>query len=261
MKSFSSRRVWGIVLRHLYNLKNNFDRIVDTFYWPAVDMLLFGLTIAAFTDPASAAFISVAIGICLWFVVWRSQSDMTVNLLEEFWSDNLANIFASPITVYEWVFGLLAISIIKLAMTLVLLGFLAYVLYAVNITSVSWIGLLFIASLLLTGWSIGFFITGLFMRYGTSLQTLAWAGPVILMPVSGTYFSISLLPQWAQTIAKVVPSSYVFESLRSVVIGGTFDPNMMVISFALNAVYLVLSISFFITSFERAKVLGIAHLK
>ncbi|KKS41890.1 MAG: ABC-2 type transporter, partial [Candidatus Gottesmanbacteria bacterium GW2011_GWA2_42_16] len=30
-------RVWGVVIRHLYNFKHTYDRIVDAFYWPALD--------------------------------------------------------------------------------------------------------------------------------------------------------------------------------------------------------------------------------
>src|SRR5687767_5334005 len=117
------RRVWAIVLRHLYNLKNNFDRMVDMLYWPAVDMALFGLTAGSFTNREDAEFISVILGCCLWFVVWRSQGDITVNLLEEFWSENLSNIFATPISVKEWLVGLLVVSFIKMGLTMVFLGF------------------------------------------------------------------------------------------------------------------------------------------
>ncbi len=257
----SYRRIYAIVLRHMYNLKNNFDRMVDTFYWPTVDMILFGLTVGAFTQSKTPVFFSIILGICLWFVVWRSQSDITVNLLEEFWSDNLANIFAAPITIFEWLAGLLVVSIIKLSMTLILLAVLAYLFYAVNVTAIGWLGMVYILSLLLTGWWFGLLSAGMFMRHGTSIQTLAWSGPVILMPLSGTYFPVSSLPQWVQTLSKFLPSSYIFESMRSVIYSGEIHPEWLLASFALNGIYLALAAWFFMRSFARARENGIAHLK
>lgn len=261
MKDFDFARVWAVVVRHLYNFKNNYDRLVDAFYWPAVDLVLFGLTVKTFTGTQEYVFATIVVGICLWFVVWRAQSDITVNLLEEIWSENVANLFASPLTVLEWVAGLMIVGVVKLGMTLVLLSTLALVLYAVNVTMLGWIGIVYILSLLLTGWSFGFFSAGIFLRHGTSVQTLAWAGPVLLMPFSGTYFPLSILPPWAQSIATIIPSSYVFESMRQLVNLGTFDPMDMFISFGLNIFYFLLATWFFVKSYEKAKVQGLAHLK
>lgn len=261
MRDFDFARVWAIVVRHLYNFKSNYDRLVDAFYWPAVDLVLFGLTVKRFSGAEGMVLATIVLGICMWFVVWRAQGDITVSLLEEIWSENVANLFASPLTVKEWIVGLVTVGILKLIMTLILLGALAFILYEVNVTAIGWMGVVYILSLLLTGWTFGFLSASLFLRYGTSVQTLAWAGPVILMPFSGTYFPLSVLPGWAQSVAVFVPSSYVFESMRQLVYTGMFDPMSMVKSFGLNLIYIILATWLFAKSYQKAKEQGLAHLK
>jgi ABC-2 type transport system permease protein len=37
-------RIYALLLRYGYLLFRNFDRAVDTFYWPTIDLLLWGIT-------------------------------------------------------------------------------------------------------------------------------------------------------------------------------------------------------------------------
>ena len=45
-------------------------------------------------------------GVVFWQVVWRANYEISVNLLEEFWNQNMVNLFATPLTVWEWSVGL-----------------------------------------------------------------------------------------------------------------------------------------------------------
>ena len=47
-------------------------------------------------------------------------------------------------------------------------------------------------------------------------MTFAWAAVFILMPVSGVYYPIGILPHWLQVIAHGLPTSYVFEGMRAI---------------------------------------------
>ncbi|MEK7577753.1 MAG: ABC transporter permease [Patescibacteria group bacterium] len=264
MKPIAWHRVWAVVLRHLYNFYHSWDRIVDAFYWPSLDIIIWGLTISALTKQGQGAIIQISMvvsGIILWYVLWRGQYEITVNLLEELWSENLGNLFSSPLTLPEWTIALCALGFLKLILTIAFTALVAYFLYAVNIFHLGFALIPFIVGLLIMGWGFGLFIAGLFLRFGTNIQTLAWAGGFALMPFSATYYPLDSLPNWVQAVAHFLPSSYIFEGMRSVLLTGSFQTDMMIKSYLLNAVFLMLALAFFIRSFRLARINGLAHLK
>jgi ABC-2 type transport system permease protein len=92
------------------------------------------------------------------------------------------------------------------------------------------------------------------------VQTLAWTGAYIIVPFSAIYYPLSILPDWAQQVAKIIPSSYVFEAMRQHIATGNVPADKLLISFALNAVYLILSILLFIYNFKKSKQKGFGRL-
>lgn len=262
--SVAWHRVWAIILRHLYNFYHSWDRITDAFYWPSIDIVIWGLAISALQKQGQGVAIQIAMilsGVILWYVLWRGQYEITVNLLEELWSDNLGNLFTTPLTLREWTIGLFALGFLKLFFTVTFTSIVAYLLYAVNIFHLGFAFIPFIVSLLITGWAWGLLIAGLFLRSGTKIQTLAWAGGFILMPFSATYYPLASLPHWMQTIAYFLPSSYIFEGMRVVLNTGVVPVDMIWKSFFLNGILLLFSITFFIRSFHSARKNGLTHLR
>ena len=51
--------------------------------------------------------------VLLWDVMFRSNIGVSISFLEEMWSRNLGQLFASPLRPYEWAMSLLAISAIR----------------------------------------------------------------------------------------------------------------------------------------------------
>src|ERR1035437_9197094 len=99
-------RVFAMVYRYAINLRHNFDRLSDMFYWPALDLFVWGLTGLYFARLSSQFSHSTEIiltGVIFWIVIWRAQYEITTNLLSEMWDYNLVNIFMSPLTVIEWI--------------------------------------------------------------------------------------------------------------------------------------------------------------
>jgi ABC-2 type transport system permease protein len=260
----SWRRIWGVMLRHIYNFNGSLDKWIDAFYWPLLDITVWGLTFSAlrYTHHDIGTQITMILtGIILWYIIWRGQYEITITVLEEFWGTNLINLLGSPLKVSEWIIALLLLGLMKLAMTLTFTSLVAFLLYSVNIFDLGWFLLACVPSLLMTGWVFGLFIAGLFLRFGTNIQSVAWAGAFVLMPCSATFYPLSTLPCWAQYIAAAFPSSYIFESMRSLLQTGTVSTSAIITSFVLNAVYFVLASLFFISSFKSAKKKGISHLK
>lgn len=257
-------RIWAVIIRHLYNMRHSWDKISDSFYWPAMDLILWGLTSVYFAqqqNQVSNIVLVLLTGLIFWQVVWRSQYEITVSLLEELWSRNVVNLFASPLSVDEWITAVLLLGVIKMILTVLFVFLLIWLFYAISlINSFGFLLLPFFALLLASGWWIGLVVGGLIIRFGTQVQTLAWSGVYLLAPFSAIYFPVSILPKWAQIISRFVPTSYLFEGSRMVLQTGKIPYNNLLISLALTCFYLFLSFLFFKKSFLAAKQNGLANL-
>lgn len=256
-------RIWGVILRHLYNFRRAYDRMSDVFFYPAIDIFVWGLAISAINARGNKVFevAAILIGLILWYAIWRGQYEITVNLLEELWSENLTNLLSTPLNLGEWIIGFMSLGFIKLVMNILFAALLAFILYQVSVFTLGFYLIPFIVSLLITGWVSGLFFAGFFLRYGTNIQTLAWAGGALLMPFSSVFYPVSSLPSWMQIIARFVPSAYIFEGMRQVLSTHSLDTANLYKSFLLNAVYFILALGFFLKSFQKAKEQGLAHLK
>lgn len=81
-----------------------------------------------------------------------------------------------------------------------------------------------------------------------------------LLPFSGAYYPIDVLPQWAQTFSTILPMSYVFTGMREYVMKQQ-DPTLYLMKgYALSIVYASCAVLLFIYSFNRAKRKGLAQL-
>ncbi len=248
-------RIYAMVLRHFYNLKRSFDRLTDVFYWPALDIILLGLTGLYFVSlsPESTVNIKAVIGaVLLWIIPWRAQNEVSINVLVELWDRNLGNVFISPFKFSEWVISLMIVGVIKGIISIATISLLAYFLYGVNILMYGFYLIPFISLLFLFGWAIGFYVAAIILRFGSRIQTLGWTVPWAAAPFSAIYFPISILPDWAEKLAYIFPSSYVFEVSRQVVFKQTINTHFLLISLVLGIFFLALSIYLFKRSFNTA---------
>lgn len=255
-------RVWAIVVRHLYNFRRSYDRLSDSIYWPVMDLIVWGLTskwMASGSEIPDAA-LFVLTGVVFWQVVWRSNYEISVNLLEEFWNQNLANIFSTPLKVSEWIGAVMLIGLIKNLLTIIVGVGGVWLLYSLNILSMGWWLLPFFFLLLISGWFMGFLASGLIIYHGQKIQTLAWTMGFLFAPFSAVFYPLEVLPSWAQMISKTLPTSYIFEGMREVIRTGNMSWDLLVKSIVLNAIYLIASIAFFIHMFEKRREKGLAKL-
>lgn len=249
-----SHRVKAIVLRYLFLFRRSYDRLTDAFYWPTIDLLVWGLMSAYFQarNPGDTNFMVIIVtGILFWLIVWRGQYEITVNILEDLWNKNLVNIFVSPLSFWEWVTSFIIIGMIKAFLSVSFASLIAFLLYKISIFIYGFYLIPYIISLILTGWWIGFMVGGLILRFGTKIQTLAWAFVAVISPFSAIYYPVSVLPQWAQVVAWFIPTTYIFEGARAVINGGQFDFAPLLVSLFLNIIYLGLSLAFLRTSFDK----------
>src|SRR5579872_4620264 len=150
-------KIYGLILRYFYYFKHSYDRIGDVFYWPLIDLLLWGLAstyLRTYIPKAPTIVLMIISGLLLWIIVWRGQYEITVNLLQELWDGNLVNIFVSPLKFSEWISALLIIGILKAAISISFASLVAFFLYKVQIFYYGFYLLPFLLLLIMSGWWI-----------------------------------------------------------------------------------------------------------
>lgn len=262
----SLTRIWAVVLRHFYLFPKSFDRLTDMIYWPIMDIALWGFTTKWVQQQGGGGgvqnvVLAVLTAMVFWQVVWRTNYEVSVNLLEELWNANLVNMFATPLKPIEWVFALMTIGFFKMFVSMAVGVGAVWVLYSLNIFSIGWVMIPYVALLMFSGWFIGFLGASLIMLGGTRVQTIAWTMGFLFAPFSAVYYPITVLPSWTQVIARALPTTYVFEGMRSILLNGQFSWEYILKSLVLGLIYLVLAICFFLWCCEKSREKGYVRLQ
>ena len=256
VQMFSLRRVAAMVLRYWYLLRSSFARLAELIYWPTVQMLMWGFLqtyLAGQTDLYARAG-GVLIGaVMLWDILFRGQLGFSISFLEEMWSRNLGNLMISPLRPAEFVAALMVMSIIRLAIGMVPVTLLAIWFFGFNLWALGLALVAFFANLMLTGWAVGVFVSGLVLRNGLGAETFAWSIMFLFLPLACVYYPVAVLPAWLQTIAWSLPPTYVFEGMRALLFDQTFRADLMIQALALNVVWFSLAVAAFLALLASAR--------
>ncbi len=248
-------RALAITYRYFLLVRGNWTRAFQIFIWGAIDIVLWGF-ITRYLDSVggqSVNFTTVFLGaVILWEFVTRAQQGVSSPFLEDIWSRNLLNLFGSPLSVGEYLFGLLVTSILtSIAGFAVLVLFAAYAfgfpLWSIGLPVLAFLGILFIF-----GSVLGVVAISILLRFGPSAEWFVWPIPAILSPFVGVFYPVSVLPVWMQSIAHVLPVSYVFENLRSLSTEGTFSSSELLLATGLDFVLLGAACLLFVYIHRRA---------
>jgi len=96
-------------------------------------------------------------------------------------------------------------------------------------------------------------VSGLVLRWGLGAEELAWAAVFLIAPVSGVYYPIGVLPAWLQAVAHAIPTSYVFEGMRAVLLEHVFRIDLFVEAMAFNALYLAAGVVLYLLAISYAR--------
>ena len=253
----SCSRVFAIFVRQLFLYKGNPTRLVSIFLWLVIDIVQWGFITKYLSTfgQATFGFITVILGaIILWEFMARVQQGIMMAFLEDIWTQNFINFFASPLRVREYLTGLIITSLVSSIAGFLLMVAIAGPLFGYNVLSVGLMLLPFMLVLLLFGVAMGVFVSGVVFRLGPSAEWLGWPIPLVLSLFAGVYYPISTLPPALRVIAKAIPPSYVFESLRTILATGAFPSTLvsyLLIGAILSVVYLVMASRFFVAIYDK----------
>jgi ABC-2 type transport system permease protein len=238
----SLNRVGAMVLRYWYLLRSSWPRLLDLIYWPAVQMLMWGFLQlylaqnAGFFARAGGTFIGAVL---LWDILFRGQLGFSLSFLEEMWSRNIGNLMISPLRPIEFVLALMTMSVIRLAISTIPVALLAIAFFGFNLFGLGLALAAFFVNLLLTSWAVGIFVSGLVLRNGLGAENMAWSIMFIFLPLTCVYYPVAVLPHWLQHVAWLLPPTYVFEGMRTLLIDHVFRADLMLEALALNVVFFV----------------------
>jgi ABC-2 type transport system permease protein len=220
------RRVAAVVIRYAYLLRASPVRVLPIFAWVTIDVVLWGFLARWLVSVSHSGvdFVTVLLGaVLLWDLFGRVLQGVTMTFFEDVWTRNLLNVFASPITVAEYVTGLVLSTIGTSAVSLAVMVVLATAVFGLALVA----NLAFLAAavlvLFLFGIALGIGGCAIVLRLGPSAEWIIWPIPAVLSPLVGVFYPIAVLPGWMRAISWVLPPSHVFEAARAVVAGGQPD--------------------------------------
>jgi ABC-2 type transport system permease protein len=256
----SASRIGAIVQRQAYLYKRTFHRWLDLFYWPLLDLVLFGfITLYIQRQPGAVSTrVSFFVGaVILWDLLFRSQQAVSIGFLEDVWSRNVLNVFASPIRPWEYLTGTIVTGVIRITVGSVFATLVAWMAFHFNLFTVGFALLPLVVGLAAMGWAIGIVATAVILRFGEGAETLAWALAFIFQPISAVFYPVTVLPGPLQPVARAVPASHAFDGLRQIIGGGAFPLRAIVTTFALDAIYMVAAAVFFSWMLRQVKTRGL----
>ena len=213
-------RSFAIVLRQLYLVRGSISRLLPMFVWVAVDIVLWGF-ITRYLNAVSTSrvdFVPTLLGaVLLWDFFSRVMTGVTMTFFEDVWSRNFLNLFATPMSIGEYIGGLVASSIATSAIGLVVMLVLATGVFGLSFFAYGVVLVPFVLVLFLFGIALGVVGCAIVLRLGPSAEWFVWPIPGLLSPFAGVFYPIATLPRWMQLASYALPPRFWASVVRIVV--------------------------------------------
>ena len=249
-------RIYGLFLRHFYLITRSFPRILDLIYWPSIQITLWGFISNFFA--AHSSYYSGAVGVILscailYDFLFRTSIGFNMLFLEEIWSRNFTNLFIAPMKISEILTSLIFTALVRALIGLIPAVLLTSPLFGISILELGIYLFFLFLSLYIFGITLGILVSAGLLRFGPSFENIAWSTMFLLAPFGCIYYPIEILPEIFQKIAYMLPLVYIFEEARNILINNTVDISNLIQAYMLNMVYIIISITLFFYSFNKAR--------
>ena len=242
-------RAAAVFMRQLYLLRGSLARVLPLFAWITVDIILWGFITRYLNTVAAPGynFVPALLGaVLLWDFFARVMHGVTTAFLEDVWSRNFLNFFASPLKISEYIAGLVISSIATSAVGLLVMLVLASLVFGLSFASYGILLAPFLLVLFLFGIALGVVGAGVVLRFGPASEWFVWPLPALVSPFAGVFYPLATLPLWMRGVARLLPPSYVFEGMRAFVAGGEASWASLSWGALLAAGYVLLACWFFV---------------
>jgi ABC-2 type transport system permease protein len=247
------RPIAGILLRQLYLFRSSPVRLLPTFAWVAIDIVVWGFLTRYLNTVAGnhMNFVPSLLGAVLfWDFFTRIMQGVTTAFFEDVWSRNFLNLFATPLSISEYVTGLVLTSVATSLFALGVMLVLATLVFGLSFISLGLMLIPFVLVLFLFGVALGVMASALVLRLGPASEWLVWPMPALLSPFVGVYYPLATLPPWMRDVGYLLPPSYVFEGMRALIDGKPFSGTSLLTGAALATLQVLLAGYFFARVFR-----------
>jgi ABC-2 type transport system permease protein len=248
------RPIIGIVLRQIYLLRGSPVRVFPMVTWVAIDVVLWGF-ITRYLNSVSTGmnFVPMLLGgVLLWDFSTRIMQGITTAFLEDVWSRNFLNLFASPLSISEYIVGLVITSVVTSSVGVIVMVLLATLVFHLEFFSLGLPLIAFLMVLFMFGVALGIFASGMVLRLGPASEWLLWPLPALLSPFAAVFYPLSTLPDWMRWISYALPPAYVFEGMRDLLANEPFPGALLLQGTAVCLVELFLAAYFYARVYRHA---------
>ena len=215
-------RAFAVTLRHLYLIRGSLSRVLPIFAWVTIDMILWGFItryLSTLGTPGLTIGSALLGAVVCWGFFGRVMHGVSMAFFEDVWSRNFLNVFASPLSIIEYLAGLTLSSVITSCVALIVLLFASALFFDLSLLQYGLPLALSLFTLFVFGIALGIAGSALVLRFGPPAEWFIWPIPALIAPFAGVFYPQSVLPEWMQAVARIFPPTYVFEHLRDLVAG------------------------------------------
>lgn len=156
--------------------------------------------------------------------------------------------------------GVIIYSAGIIAITSVFSMFIIYFLYDLSPSYMMLMFLTFMPPLFFCGIWVGFTCLQALVLLGKRGMELGFIIGWFLVPFSGAYYPVEVLPAWAQKISFFLPMSYIFTGMRAQVMHQQDPTSYLIKGYILSILYASGALLLFVYCFNRSKQKGLARL-
>src|SRR5260221_11433833 len=198
------RPIAGIVLRQIYLMRGSPVRLFPMVTWVAIDIVLWGF-ITRYLNTVSGSgmdFVPTLLGgVLLWDFCTRIMQGVATAFLEDVWSRNFLNLFASPLSISEYITGLVITSVLTSTLGIIVMLLLATGIFHLQFFSMGLPLMAFLTVLFVFGISLGIFGTAIVLRLGPACDWLLWPLAAFLLPFAAWFYPLAALPPWVRSLS------------------------------------------------------------
>lgn len=259
--NFSS--IWAMVLRHLRLWKRDMNLVMMTLYWPLLDVLIWGFlgTWMQQVQGNGQNFEMVfLLGILLWQVVARTAIWISASFDEEIQAYNLINLFTMPLSIIEWLAGVIIFAFfVSLATAIYCIG-LIMCFYTISLWKMISMFALFAPGLFISSIFIGLLGLQVLVTGGKRAREVIYIFAWAAAPFCSAFYPREVLPQWAKVVSYCLPMSYIFEAMRSYLLHGSNPWPSILFGTSMAIIYAAIAMVMLIYLFNKSKQKGLARL-
>jgi ABC-2 type transport system permease protein len=210
--------------------------LILDFFLGVLDVVVFYFISQTFEDGATASlgaapsyFAFALVGIAVTAVIQATSAGIGVAIRDEQLTGTLEALVTQPLSAIEMAVGMCGLPFVLATFRVALYLVVGGAVFGVSFAHASWLGLVVVLTATATAMSsIGIATAAAVMviKRGQSISALLIFG---LGMLGGAFFPVSVLPEWLQPLAAVVPTRFAFDGLRAALYGGSWWSDALVL--------------------------------